>query len=163
MTERAEGVIVILLDAAGRFLLGRRSAAERSFPGYWLPVAGTVEPGETEVAAVVRESLEEAGLVVRPTERIRSLDTTDGAYRLHYWLAEVLGGDLRRSEEHDELRWVDPDTALALAPIHDETREVLAWILRERAGQTDQAECARSTEAVREERGEWIFTARPRS
>jgi 8-oxo-dGTP diphosphatase len=129
---RQTGVIVILRDGMGRFLLGRRSVEETSSPGYWLPVAGTMEPGETQEATVVREALEESGFEVKPLVCVRSLDTDDGAYRLHYWIAEVIRGVLRPSPEHSELRWVGLPEALQLTPMHAETREVLAWVAARR-------------------------------
>jgi 8-oxo-dGTP diphosphatase len=123
---RKVGVIVLIRDAAGRFLIGRRSPEEPSSPGYWLPVAGTVERGESEEAAVVREALEESGLEVAPVQRVASHDTTDGVYRLHYWRVTLQGGQLRLSPEHAELGWFTLEEALRLAPMHPETRAVLS-------------------------------------
>ncbi len=51
---------VILRDE--KLLLGRRSDN-----GAWTPITGIVDPGEEPADAAVRESLEEAGVVVRAT------------------------------------------------------------------------------------------------
>lgn len=54
-------VITLVIDDAGRALLGRRSI----WPdGWYSTLAGFVEPGETFEQAVVREVAEEAGVVV---------------------------------------------------------------------------------------------------
>ena len=46
----------------GAYLLVRRSATERSFPGKWELPGGKAEAGEPAAAAVVRELVEEAGV-----------------------------------------------------------------------------------------------------
>src|SRR5262249_61998165 len=38
--------------------------------GYWAPPSGKLEPGESQEAAVVRESWEEVGLTVRPLRKV---------------------------------------------------------------------------------------------
>lgn len=54
-------VIVLVLDAQDRALLGRQG---RWQPSWFSTLAGFVEPGESAEAAVRREILEEAGVVV---------------------------------------------------------------------------------------------------
>ncbi|MFD3970299.1 NUDIX domain-containing protein [Streptomyces cyaneofuscatus] len=56
------GVSVVVTDAQGRVLLGRKRA------GMWELPAGGVEFGETAVAAAVRELAEETGLKARKTD-----------------------------------------------------------------------------------------------
>ena len=51
-------------DGRGRLLLVRRAHAPSA--GTWSVPGGRVEPGESEVEAVVRELAEETGLAVRP-------------------------------------------------------------------------------------------------
>ena len=38
--------------------------------GYWAPVSGEVEAGESQEAAVVREAMEEVRLTVRPLRKV---------------------------------------------------------------------------------------------
>ncbi|WP_128773957.1 NUDIX hydrolase [Actinomyces oricola] len=52
------GVSVVVLDDEGRVLLGRRADN-----GRWAVVSGIPEPGEQPGAAVVRECIEETGIV----------------------------------------------------------------------------------------------------
>ncbi len=54
------GVRAVVTDQAGRVLLVKHTY----LPGWWLP-GGGVDRSETTHAAVVRELLEEAGLVAR--------------------------------------------------------------------------------------------------
>lgn len=59
---------VILLDAAGRVLLVRGHDADQPERSWWFTVGGGLEPGESPRAAAVRETAEEAGLVLRPDQ-----------------------------------------------------------------------------------------------
>ncbi|MGX7895811.1 NAD(+) diphosphatase [Tsuneonella sp. HG222] len=59
---RTDPVTIMLVENAGRILLGRNS---RFPPGRYSALAGFIEPGETIEEAVAREVLEEAGVVVR--------------------------------------------------------------------------------------------------
>lgn len=53
-------MIVIIQDQ--RVLLGKRSLWKKKAPGYWCPVSGHIERGESEEASVIREASEEIGL-----------------------------------------------------------------------------------------------------
>ncbi len=55
-------VAAVIHDRAGKLLMQEKSSGE----GWSLP-AGTIEPGETPQQAVIREVMEETGLVVTPS------------------------------------------------------------------------------------------------
>ena len=55
-----------VVDGAGRLLLLDCTDPDRPGVRWWEPPGGGVEAGEEEVAALVREVLEETGLVVDP-------------------------------------------------------------------------------------------------
>ncbi|WP_371495581.1 NUDIX domain-containing protein [Kitasatospora sp. NBC_00374] len=55
------GVAAVVLDDAGRVLLGRRAD-----DGRWALVGGILDPGEEPADGVVRECLEETGVLVEP-------------------------------------------------------------------------------------------------
>lgn len=114
-TDRVEAVVAVLVDA-GRVLVIRRGP-RAVFPGYWAPLSGRVEPGERQDQTLVREVREEVGLSVRPLAKVWECDTDDGAYRLHWWSAQVLAGELVPDpDEVSEVRWVRPDEFRALEP-----------------------------------------------
>jgi 8-oxo-dGTP pyrophosphatase MutT (NUDIX family) len=63
------GVTAVVLDDAGRLLLGQRADN-----GCWALIAGVMDPGEQPAETVVREVYEETGVHVVP-ERISSVLT----------------------------------------------------------------------------------------
>ena len=106
MPERSNGVVAVVIDDA-RFLLIRRGPSVRD-AGYWGPVTGTVEPGETQNDAVIREVREEVGLEVRPVRKVWECVSWNGTHDLHWWLAVRVGGHLvPEPREVSEARWCD--------------------------------------------------------
>jgi len=100
-----KGDQVLLIERAPRGL----------YEGYWAPVSGKVEPGESQEAAVARESMEEVGLTVRPVRKVWENITTSGTYRLHWWLAEYVAGELMLDErEAAAARWCTPEEISSL-------------------------------------------------
>lgn len=76
---------IAVVECQGRFLVGTRSgrsalAGLAEFPG------GKVEPGETPVAAAVRECLEETGVAVAPVRAYETHVETypHGTVELHF-------------------------------------------------------------------------------
>ncbi|WP_305092018.1 NUDIX hydrolase [Prescottella sp. R16] len=79
----------------------------------WSFPKGKLDPGETSIAAAVREIREETGLdaqlgrylsgVTYPIPGHRKLK------RVEYWAAEAVSGEFEPNDEVDELRWLAPD------------------------------------------------------
>jgi ADP-ribose pyrophosphatase YjhB (NUDIX family) len=111
------GVGAVVIDGT-KVLLVRRG--NEPLKGEWSLPGGAVELGETLQQGVIREVLEETGLVVVPAGIVEVLDRIthdevlqDGAtgrVRYHYVLIDfvchVTGGALREGSDADEVRWV---------------------------------------------------------
>jgi 8-oxo-dGTP diphosphatase len=112
-TNRVSGSVIpcvgaVIKDDRGRLLLIKRGHAPGA--GLWSLPGGRIEPGETDAEALVREMLEETGLVVevrqligtvrRPAEDGDVLDIRDYA-------AVVTGGTLRAGDDAADARWVE--------------------------------------------------------
>ena len=107
MTARPDAIMVVLMRQDHVLVIRRGPDVPAS--GYWAPVSGRVEPGEDQADAVVREVREEVGLDVRPLRRVWGCISDDGAYFLHWWLAEYVGGTLLpEPHEVSDAAWILP-------------------------------------------------------
>ena len=97
----------VIKDTAGRLLLIRRG--HEPGKGLWSIPGGRIEPGETDEAALVREVLEETGLVVtagRLIGRVRRPGGASGAVLdIRDYAAEVTGGTLVAGDDADDAVW----------------------------------------------------------
>ncbi|MFJ4788017.1 NUDIX domain-containing protein [Streptomyces sp. NPDC088794] len=121
--------IVAVLRRDGRVLVVRRGPTVAR-PGYWQPLSGKLEPGETQQQALVREVHEEIGLTVSPGAKVWESLTDDGHFRLHWWTAENSTDEpVPDGDEVTEARWVTPEEYLALTPVFEADREFFERIL----------------------------------
>ncbi|MFE7274669.1 NUDIX domain-containing protein [Streptomyces sp. NPDC057623] len=126
--EQREAIVAVLLRAGRVLAIRRGPAVER--PGYWQPLSGRIEPGETQREAVAREVREEVGLTVVPLAKVWESETDDGTFRLHWWTANSETGDVVPDpDEVGEARWVTPEEFLSLDPVFEGDREFFERIL----------------------------------
>ena len=115
-----------------RILLVRR--ASEPLKGKWSVPGGALEMGETLIAAVKRETLEETGLRVEPLEVAGVIDRiipdSTGRIQYHYVLVDYLcklvsdPGDLRAASDVDDARWASK-SELDSCDIPDFTRQLI--------------------------------------
>ena len=129
------GVGAVVVDE-GRVLLVRRGT--EPLKGEWSLPGGVLELGESLLAGVIREVLEETGLTVEPLELVELLDRihrVDERVRYHYVIADYLcrvsGGELKAASDADAVRWVErtewnSHSALRLDPVMTRVIE-LGW------------------------------------
>jgi 8-oxo-dGTP diphosphatase len=112
-------VVAAIIEREGRFLFGKRSLQRPKAPGYWCPISGRVETGESQAEAVVREVREETGLSVEALEKVDECPTHDGSALIHWWRVRLLSAAPARlaNDEHSELAWVTLDEMRRLEPI----------------------------------------------
>ncbi len=111
-------VKAVIFDNEGRCLLIRRSDRCRNFVGKWEWPGGKVDPGEDFTTAVVREVKEETSLdaeiiaLAGATQFDMPPDEQTGRPALRVVLlcmeTQVIAGEVRLSEEHDDFAWVSP-------------------------------------------------------
>ncbi len=134
-TQPKVGVGAVVVDQDKILLVRRRFEPSA---GYWSFPGGHVEPGETLEEAVLRELLEETGLVgyspklLAVTEYI-CLDTA-GHLKYHYVIIDFLikdfSGELRLNEESEDAGFFSLDEALRMK-LSISTRKVLGLIRRD--------------------------------
>jgi len=121
--------VIAVIIRGDKVLLIQRAPSIRG-GGYWAPVSGEVEPGESQEAAVAREAMEEVGLRVRPVRKVWENVSTRGTFRLHWWTAEHLGGELALNEaEVSAARWLTVDEICLLDGTFEGDREFYRQIL----------------------------------
>ncbi|TKJ19047.1 (deoxy)nucleoside triphosphate pyrophosphohydrolase [Blastococcus sp. CCUG 61487] len=113
---RARGVVRVVgaaLVEGDRVLVAQRSGG--SYDGCWEFPGGKVEPGESELEALVRECAEELGVVVVPEEFLGEVvldgpvgGGAPGASTMRVWVGRVESGT-PVAHEHAALRWVGRD------------------------------------------------------
>lgn len=110
-------IAVILRD--GEVLLVQRGKMPDA--GLWGFPGGHVEPGETAMAAAVREAWEETGVRATALEYLTNIDVlrfdATGALSVHYLLAAVLceyvGGTPQAGADATDAAWVACETVRA--------------------------------------------------
>ncbi|MCX4809750.1 NUDIX domain-containing protein [Streptomyces sp. NBC_01239] len=122
--------IVAVLRRANRVLVIRRGP-DSSRSGYWAPLSGKLEPGESQEEALVREVHEEVGLAVSPLNKVWESQADDGRFRLHWWTATETGNGTIVPDpgEVSEVRWVTPAEFLTLTPLFEADREFFERVL----------------------------------
>lgn len=104
------GAVLDSLSEPGRLLVARRTAPPQ-FAGMWEFPGGKVESGETAESALHRELLEELGVRVRLGAELEAGSAAGWPLNAHavmrVWCAELVAGDPRPLQDHDELRWID--------------------------------------------------------
>jgi phosphatase NudJ len=122
---------LVVVRRGGRFLL----VHERKHSQLWYLPAGRVESGESLAAAAVRETFEEAGIVVRVTGviRVEHLPRPEGSRVRVVFLAEPTDDTPPKSTPDDEslgAEWVALDELDTYPLRGDEVRELFEYVAR---------------------------------
>ena len=117
-------------EAGPQFLVLKRSAKDKLYPGIWQIVTGVIETGEKAVHAALREVSEETGLSPVKFWRLPFVNSFFDANQdlVHMCpnfavLADPQAAP-RLSKEHDSCLWCPPDEALRLLPWSGQRRAV---------------------------------------
>lgn len=112
-----KGLIVhaLIMNAERNVLLIKRSETEDVLPGVWDIPGGTLEDGEDPKEGVLREVKEETNLEVKNLRLFHYTSSVDYGKNEQFvrliFTGECASSDIRLNpEDHDEYRWVLPDT-----------------------------------------------------
>jgi 8-oxo-dGTP diphosphatase len=118
--------VVAVVERGERLLVIRRSQHVRA-PGMYCFPGGSIEPGESEAAAVRREMLEELSLAAKPKHLLwRSI--TPWGVALAWWKAEIdaAAEPVANPLEVESFAWLTPEEVRALPALLESNREFLA-------------------------------------
>lgn len=121
--------VVAVVTNGNKVLLIQRGPGVRG-SGYWAPVSGEVERGESQEEAVAREAKEEVGLTVRPVGKVWENISSGGSFRLNWWLAEYVAGELVLDKrEVSDARWLTVDEICKMDGTFEGDREFFDKVL----------------------------------
>jgi 8-oxo-dGTP diphosphatase len=110
-SERSATLVIVgaAIISGGRVLACARSEPP-DMAGKWEFPGGKVEPGESEIDALIRECEEELGVGIAVGVRVGG-DVLLGHGRavLRVYTARLTNGHVPRPIEHEELRWLAAD------------------------------------------------------
>ena len=91
-----------------KFLILKRAAHSKSYPGLWDFAGGKHDHGETPEESVIRETKEETDLDINPGQEIKTVHYQDEQFNLlfHYFVFNITSGKIKISEDHSEYKWV---------------------------------------------------------
>ena len=123
--DKRRQAVVGIIEQSGKYLFVKRSEYVVAAKGYWCPVSGGIEPGETQEEALQREAMEEVGLNLRAVKKVCEIPSHDNHSLLHFWTTEIISGEAKiTSNEAVELRWVTLDEMKKLRPVFKEDIEI---------------------------------------
>ncbi len=100
-------------------LLCHRRTDRANYPNVWDLPGGHIEEGESSAGALRRELAEELGIEVEPPaspwEVLRDGDIELSVFLVDSWVGEPSN---TAPDEHDELRWVNPEDIATLDTAH---------------------------------------------
>ena len=114
----------LVTDSQGRVLMVLSPRRDWEFPG------GQVEEGETLIAALEREVLEETGVRVAVGQLVGIYSNVRSHIVMMDFLCQYLGGGTSTSDESLEVEWMERDEALSrvIRPaIRDRLRDMLEF------------------------------------
>lgn len=127
-THVSSNAVVAVIVRQNQFLVVRRAENILAGGKYCFP-GGSIEPGETEHQALVREVSEELSVKVRPLQRLWSSKTSWGVL-VNWWQAQLASDVLPQPNpaEVSEVRWMTYDDIWRLDELLESNRHFLqAW------------------------------------
>ena len=114
MDLSTHGIVALIRNDEGKFLLLEDS--RELMHGSWAPPHGRCEDtDESEEACVIRETLEETGLTIKPLKRLLTQQADTKVKTVSFWLVDFVSGKLDiDTSETSRFGWFSIDEALKI-------------------------------------------------
>ncbi|MBE5951725.1 MAG: 8-oxo-dGTP diphosphatase [Lachnospiraceae bacterium] len=128
-TEMTELTVLCLIRNGEKYLLQDR--IKEDWRGYTLP-GGHIEPGESIVDAVIRETREETGLLIKNPKLcgVKQFPIEEGRYLVFLFVADEFEGEVVSSPE-GEMHWISREELTHVNTVSD-LHELLEVMLNEK-------------------------------
>lgn len=96
-----------VIQKEDKYLLLKREPDAEDYQNLWDFAGGRLDPGETPVDAVIRETYEESALKIIPSSEIKEIKYEEEKRILifHYFEPKSYEGEFKLSSEHTEYAW----------------------------------------------------------
>jgi 8-oxo-dGTP diphosphatase len=96
--------IVVIRNTEGKILFLRRADDDYWMKSHWGYPGGMIDEGETPIQAAIRETYEEAGLVVSDIKFVTELSSN--GTKLYIFKGTTENENVKISHEHSEYKWI---------------------------------------------------------
>ena len=120
----------IITDEQGRILVMQRHPSSDFWPSLWELPGGKMDEGETFDQTLVRETKEEVGYDIEPTNLVGSSEFDLPHVRVVVLVmqAKIIGGEEQLSDEHIALKWVRRDELNGLQMVPPIAEAIKGWL-----------------------------------
>ena len=125
----------VIKDDQGRLLLIKRGHEPGA--GLWSLPGGRIEPGETDIDALIRELAEKTGFKVKAGHllgTVRRPGLKGTIIDIRDYTATVIGGTLNAGDDAADARWVDVAELSSLALTDGLVEALTSWGVLSRSG-----------------------------
>ncbi len=128
MDLSSHGIVVLVRNEVGKFLLLKD--ARELMKGLWAPPHGRCEASDpTEEDGVIREVLEETGLLVKPILKLHTQLADTKVKTVSFWLVETKNEEVQLDNESSQGGWFTIEEALKI-PLYPGTKTFFEMVKR---------------------------------
>ena len=125
--------VFIIKNSDNKILFVQRAFTKKTLPGAWAFPSGKVEEGEDVNEAIVREGLEELGVILNPIKSLVTKELEEFSALLDFVLCDIKEGVpfIKEPDEIEKIEWMALDDFFKRFS-DDEIGHGLVWLRKNR-------------------------------